>query len=91
MHVNVVKKLTLRLQVCKGVILVHSVSLQVQDQVQLCCFGNASADQRLGYSVSSTGGFGKHQNQDLRPGNVHENLRKQDVPNFMLSFVKDGL
>lgn len=87
MHVNVFKKHTLRLQLCRGVTLVHSVSWQVQDQVQLCCFGNASADQRLGYSVSSTGGFGKHQNQDLRPDNTHENLKKQGVLNQMLSYL----
>lgn len=70
MQVNVLKTLTPRLQVCMGVELVHSVLKQVQDQVQLCCFGNASGGQRLGYTVSSTGGFGKRQNQDLRPGNV---------------------
>lgn len=70
MHVNVLKTLTPRLQVCMGVELVQSVLKQVQDQVQLCCFGNASGGQSLGYTVSSTGGFGKRQNQDLRPGNV---------------------
>lgn len=82
MEVNVFKKLTLHLQVCMGVILVHSVSQPVRDQVQLCCFGNASADQRLEYTVSSTGGFVKHQNQDLSPGNVHENLWKEMFASF---------
>lgn len=48
MHVNMLKTLTPRLQVCMGVGLVHSVLKQVQDQVQLCCFGNASEGQRLG-------------------------------------------